>query len=256
MTGTVDKKSHEHKTFRIIIEYDGTDFHGWQKQKNDRTIQADIEAALSTMTGEEVIVHGSGRTDAGVHALGQTAHFKCRTRIKAVEFLKGLNSLLDPAIVIKHCEQVAPDFHARYDAKSKIYQYRILNRPLSAAIGRQYAWHIRYPLQVVAMQSACTHLIGKHDFKTFEGAGSPRSHTIRHVIHAEFMALPDELLVFEIEANGFLRYMVRSIVGTLVEVGKGKTSPKGFSRLLHSKNRSKAGVTAPPHGLFLKAVTY
>ena len=244
------------KTFKIIIEYDGTNFHGWQRQKSDRTIQADIETALSTMTGDAVQVHGSGRTDAGVHALGQTAHFKCRTRLKAVEFLKGLNSLLDPAVVIKQCDQVADGFHARYDAKSKIYQYRILNRPLPAAVGRQYAWHIRSPLQITKMQSAGAHLTGEHDFKTFEGAGSPRSHTIRHVIRADLMVLPDALLVFEIEANGFLRYMVRSILGTLVDVGTGKIDPEEFKRILNSRDRTKAGTTAPPHGLFLKAVRY
>ena len=249
-------KPNAEKTFKIIIEYDGTDFHGWQKQKNDRTIQADIESALSTMTGEEVVVHGSGRTDAGVHALGQTAHFKCRTRLGADDFLNGLNSLVDPAIVIHHCEQVETGFHARYDAKSKVYQYRILNRLLPSAVGRQYRWHIRSPLDVAAMQSACVHLIGEHDFKTFEGAGSPRSHTVRHVLRADLMVLQDDLLVFEIEANGFLRYMVRSIVGTLVEVGKGKIGPEEFKQRLLSKDRSKAGVTAPPNGLFLKTVTY
>ena len=187
----------EEKTFKIIIEYDGTHFHGWQRQKKDRSIQAEIESALSTMTAQKMTVCGSGRTDAGVHALGQTAHFKCRTRLKADAFLKGLNSLLDPSIVIRQCEHVDAGFHARYDVTSKIYQYRILNQPLPSAIDRHYTWHIRRPLQIEAMRSASAFLIGEHDFKSFEGAGSPRSHTIRHVMQAVVLRAPAGLVLFD-----------------------------------------------------------
>lgn len=243
--------------FKITVEYDGSDFHGWQRQKHDRTIQAEIEEALARIVGQRVAVIGSGRTDAGVHALGQVANFQCATRLNATVIQKALNSLLPNAIVVKMCQQAHPGFHARYDAKSKTYRYRIYNHPIPVAIDRQYAWHVRHPLDLKSMHAAAEVLIGPHDFTAFEGAGSPRSHTIRHVFRAQ---LKEEnmtgSLAFDIEANGFLRFMVRNIVGTLVQVGCGKISMKRFTTILHSKDRQQAGATAPPHGLFLVEVSY
>ena len=156
------------KTFKLIIEYDGTDFCGWQRQKSDPSIQGTIEAVLQRMTHRAVTLHGSGRTDAGVHALGQCAHFCCATRLSSAELLKGLNSLLPDAIAIKACEAVGPDFHARFKVRHKTYHYHILNRPLKAAINRQYAWHIYRRLDLEAMAAATRHLVGRHDFRAFK----------------------------------------------------------------------------------------
>jgi tRNA pseudouridine38-40 synthase len=244
------------QNFKLIIEYDGSAYHGWQRQKADRSVQGEIERAIEKMTGRPVTLFGSGRTDAGVHALGQVANFLCDTRLTGSELQKGLNSLLPDDIVIRDCAPVAAKFHARYDVTAKTYHYRILNRPLPAAVGRQYLWHIRNPLAIGPMRSAAAVLLGTHDFKSFEGAGSPRSHTVRTVIRAEFRKAPDGHLFFEIEADGFLRYMVRNLVGTLVEVGRGKFGPADVEKILLSKNRDLAGPTAPARGLFLVRVRY
>jgi len=244
------------KNFKIIIEYDGSAYHGWQRQKQDRTIQQEIETALLTMVGQRVVLHGSGRTDAGVHAYGQVANFCCETDLTPEIFQKGLGSLLPEDIVIRDCQTVAQSFHARYDVKSKIYQYKILNRMVPAAIGRQYAWYIRRKIDTAAMRSALTHIIGTHDFKAFEGTGSPRPHTTRNVIAAQLSENTEGRVVFKIEADGFLRFMVRNIVGTLVDVGLGKITADEFKRILESRDRRNAGATAPPQGLFLMEVKY
>jgi len=169
------------QNFKLVIEYDGTAYHGWQRQSNTRTIQGAIEDALKTMTGHSVTLIGSGRTDAGAHATGQVASFCLETRLTSGVFAKGLNSLLPPDIVIKDCAAVDETFHARYGARSKVYDYRILNRPTPAALFRQYAWHIRNPLDLEAIRRAMVCLKGEHDFSAFEGAGSPRSHAVRTV---------------------------------------------------------------------------
>jgi tRNA pseudouridine38-40 synthase len=244
------------KNFKLIIEYDGSCFCGWQRQKKERTIQAEIEKALMTMTAQPIVLTGSGRTDSGVHALGQVANFHCDTDLTADVFQKGLNSLVADDIVIKSCQEVQERFHARYDAKSKTYHYRILNRKIPSAVGRQYAWFIRKKLNIDAMRKASQSIIGTHDFKAFEAAGSPRSTTTRHVIRADFFGDQSDHLIFEIEANGFLRFMVRNIVGTLVQVGLQKVTPAGFKVILLSKDRDQAGMTAPPQGLFLIEVKY
>jgi tRNA pseudouridine38-40 synthase len=170
---------------------------------------------------------------------------------------KALNSLLPSSIVVLKCQQVELDFHARYGTKSKTYHYRIYNHPMPKAIGRQYAWHIRRPLDTDAMRAAAQVLIGLHDFSAFEGSGSPRSHSLRQILKADFMVgNKPGYLIFEIEADGFLRFMVRNIVGTIVEVGFGKKDLDTFTAVLHSRDRRQAGATAPPHGLFLVKVFY
>ena len=244
------------RNFKLIIEYDGSRYHGWQRQKEDRSIQGEIEKALKTITAGSVTLNGSGRTDAGVHSQGQVANFECNTRLEPDALMNGLNSLLQDDIVIKVCEPVSASFHARYDAKSKVYHYRILNRPLPAAIGRQYSWFIRKALNREAMRAAIAHIIGRHDFKAFEGTGSARQHTTRHVYTAELSEQDSGLLIFHIEADGFLRYMVRNMVGTLVDVGLEKSTPHDFKRILHSKDRSQASATAPAQGLMLMEVKY
>ena len=244
------------KNFKIIIEYDGTRYRGWQRQKKDVTIQGEIEKALGIMTAKHIVVNGSGRTDAGVHARGQAANFRCDTDLSPGSFQKGLNSLLPEDIVIRECRQVDETFHARYNVKSKIYHYKIYNHPVPAAMNRLYAWSIRKPLNIVAMRSAVSYIIGSYDFKAFEGAGSPRAHTTRHVMAADLIESDHRLLTFRIEADGFLRFMVRNIVGTLVDVGLGKTLPAEFKQILDSRDRTNAGATAPPRGLCLMEVKY
>jgi tRNA pseudouridine38-40 synthase len=244
------------KNFKIIIEYDGTRFHGWQRQKKDTTIQGEIEKALFIITHKPVIVNGSGRTDAGVHAFGQAANFHCDTDLTPDVFQRGLNSLLPEDIVIKECRQVDDSFHARYNVKSKIYHYKIFNQPVTAAINRLYVWSIRKQLNTVAMRSAILNIIGRHDFKAFEGVGSPRTTTIRHVMAADIVESDNRLLTFQIEADGFLRFMVRNIVGTLVDVGLGRTLPAEFRQIQKSRDRTIAGATAPARGLHLMEVKY
>lgn len=242
--------------FKLIIEYDGSRFCGWQRQKKDRTVQGEIEKALLTMTGQQVVLNGSGRTDAGVHALGQVANFHCDTRLTADILLKGLNSLLAEDVVIKECRQVPDAFHARFDVKSKRYRYRILNRPIPGALLRQYVWFVRKKLDTGAMRTAIGHIVGRHDFKAFEGSGSPRSSTVRTVMAAGLAEPQSDYLDIEVEAEGFLRYMVRNIVGTLVDVGLAKMTPGDFKAVLQSRSRDRAGITAPPQGLCLIEVRY
>lgn len=208
------------------------------------------------MTGKKTALIASGRTDAGVHALGQVANFTCDTGLSPQAFRSGLNSLTKDDILIISCDIVGENFHSRFNAKSKTYNYRILNRNLPAAINRQYAWFIRKTLDLVSMRRAAGHIIGSHDFKAFEGTGSPRSHTTRCIIKADIIEQENGIIVFEIEADGFLRFMVRNIVGTLVDVGLGKISSDDFKKILISKDRSMAGATAPPNGLFLMQVKY
>jgi tRNA pseudouridine38-40 synthase len=242
--------------FRLTIEYEGTACNGWQRQKAVRTIQGEIEKAISLITQQKVALIGAGRTDAGVHAIAQVANFVCETKLEPCIFIKGLNSLLPEDIVIRECVLADGKFHSRYDARCKIYNYRILNREIPPAIGRQYVWHIRKKIDVDAMREAASYLIGTHDFKAFEGAGSPRKSTIRNVSRAEVSLKKDDLIVFEIEADGFLRFMVRNIVGTLVDAGVGKIKPDDFNEILKKRDRGNAGITAPPQGLFLVEVKY
>ena len=253
------------KNFKLTIEYDGTDFNGWQVQAAGRTVQGTIEQAISTMTRSKIRVTGSGRTDAGVHALGQVAAFRCDTRLSAGAFHSGLNSLLPDDIAIHSCEQVHESFHPRFDATAKTYIYRILNRPLAPAIGRGYCWHVRKPLDLSAMEEAAKHIMGTHDFKGFENTGSPRSHTVRNVLQASVAMSPGEeasycpaggLIAIRITADGFLRYMVRNITATLVDVGLSRRPPEDVARILKQKDRALASATAPPHGLFLLNVRY
>jgi len=269
------------KNFKLTIEYDGTDFNGWQVQASGRTVQGTIEQAISTMTSSQIRVTGSGRTDAGVHALGQVAAFRCDTRLSAGAFYSGLNSLLPDDIVIHSCERVHESFHPRFDATAKTYTYRILNRSLAPAVGRGYCWHVRNPLDLSAMEEAAKHIIGTHDFKGFENTGSPRSHTVRNISEACIAANPigrqshaapfagahesemcfagdpdGGIVSIRITADGFLRYMVRNITATLVDIGLSRRPPEDMARILKQKDRALASPTAPPHGLFLLNVRY
>lgn len=257
-TSQEQKMSHtaSRRYFKLVIEYDGTRFFGWQRQKDRPTIQGELEKALSLILNQEITTHGSGRTDAGVHATGQVASFSAVTQMEPAILQKGVNSLVKAPIVIVDCSLVNADFHARYTALSKTYHYVILNRPLPCAIGSDYLWHVAKPLDLASMNQCCSLLVGVQDFKSFENTGSPRKSTIREIFWARVDIRADECMVVKISASGFLKNMVRNIVGTLVDAGLGKISPGEFEKILKAKNRSFAGATAPAKGLFLKEVIY
>lgn len=244
------------QTFKLTLEYDGTAYRGWQRQAEGPTVQGEIERALGRLTGAPVTVIGAGRTDAGVHALGQTAHFRSPTRLAPEALQRGLNALLPEDIAVRECLAVPETFHARYDAKGKRYRYRILNRGARSPLERNRAWFLDRPLDLEAMRRAAAHLLGRRDFKSFESSGSPRAHTVRTVTAAEWHVGEDGILCFEIEADGFLRGMVRNAVGTLAAVGLGRLSPEDVPRILEARDRRFAAACAPARGLFLVRVIY
>jgi len=244
------------RNIKLLIEYDGTNYLGWQVQPKGPTIQGILEEKLGLLTGEKIRLFGSGRTDSGVHAIGQVAHFKTESSMDAHRMQRALNSLLPPDIVIQKMEEVEESFHARKHSKSKVYEYRILNRNLRSVFHRGYVWHIPQKLDFKEMGKATQYLIGEHDFSSFRSVGSATRTTVRKLIRADWKRGRNGLVRFEIEANGFLKQMVRAIIGTLVEVGKGKMSAVEFRKILESKDRREAGPTAPAHGLFLKEVKY
>src|SRR4030043_404473 len=234
------------RNIKLLIEYDGTNYLGWQVQAKGLTIQGMIEEKLKLLTGESVRLIGSGRTDAGAHAFGQVAHFKVQNRMDVGTIQKAINSLLPPDIVIKKVEEVDENFHARKQARSKIYEYRILNAPIRSVFHRGYAWHIPQKLDWEEMKKATQKLVGEHDFSSFRSTGTPTKTAIRKVFRAEWKRGRGGLIRFEIEASGFLKQMVGVIVGRLVEVGRGKISSEEFPRILESKDRKEAGRTPPP----------
>jgi tRNA pseudouridine38-40 synthase len=244
------------RNIRLLMEYDGTNYQGWQVQPKGQTVQGVIEEKLALITGETVHLIGSGRTDSGVHAFGQVANFKTKSQLPVYSIQRALNSLLPPDIVIQQAEEIEEGFHARKESKSKVYEYRILNRDLRSAFHHKYAWHLPQALDLKKMREATRILIGEHDFSSFRSVGSPTRTSIRRVIRAEWKRSRDGLIRFEIEANGFLKQMVRALVGTLVEVGKGRINSEEFRKILNARDRKKAGPTAPAHGLFLKEVKY
>jgi len=244
------------RNIRLLIEYDGINYQGWQVQPKGQTVQGVIEEKLARITGETIHVISSGRTDSGVHAFGQVANFKTKSQLDIGSIQRALNSLLPSDIVIQGVDEAEEGFHARKESKSKVYEYRILNRELRSAFHHKYAWHVPQKLDLEKMKEATRLLIGEHDFSSFRSVGSATRTGVRTVIRAEWKRSREGFIRFEIEANGFLKQMVRTIVGTLVEVGKGKISSQDFLKILESKDRKKAGATAPAYGLFLKEVKY
>lgn len=244
------------KNIRLILEYDGRRYHGWQRQKNARTIQGVLEEGIQRMTGEPATLFASGRTDAGVHALHQVCHFLTRSAIPPQSFRSGLNSLVRPDIFIKEATYVPPDFHARYGARSKTYEYRILNRREPDVFLRHTTWHVPMRLDMEEMRKCLDMVLGRHDFSSFRSSGSGNIDPVREITRAELHTPQDGLLHVVFEANGFLRHMVRNIVGTLVDAGLGKIDSKDFERILASGDRRQAGIKAPAQGLFLTMVRY
>lgn len=244
------------KNIKLVIAYDGTGYFGWQRQPDQPTIQGTIEEKIGRMVGRPVTLIGSGRTDAGVHAFNQVANFRVSTSLTPPVFLKGLNSLLPESIIIKQAEYAPLDFHARYDAKSKVYEYRIYNENLRSPFLRHYAWHIARSLDIMPMKECLEIITGAHDFSAFCSAGDGETNAVRTMIRAALSIREENLLVFEFEANGFLRHMVRNIMGTIAKAGIGEISVEGFHEILESKDRRQAEAKAPPGGLYLKEVRY
>jgi tRNA pseudouridine38-40 synthase len=244
------------RNIRLLLEYDGTRYHGWQRQRDPATIQGVLEAAVARLTQAPVAIIGSGRTDAGVHARGQVANFRTGSAIPLQAFHQGLNSLLPKDIAVLEAIEAEPSFHARKSAMAKTYVYRILNRRNRSPLNHHYAWWIALPLDLAAMAEAAAALMGVHDFTAFRASGSDNRNPVRRVLAATWREEPDGWLSFTITATGFLRGMVRSLMGTMVEVGRGKASPAILAELLASGARHLAGPTAPPQGLCLVEVFY
>lgn len=244
------------RNIRLLLEYDGTRYHGWQRQPDAPTIQGVVEEALTRLTGERVALIGSGRTDAGVHALGQVGNFHTASAIPLQAFNQGLNSLLPADIAVLAASEASPEFHARKSARAKTYEYRLLNRPKRSPLARHYGWWLAQPLNLAAMVEAAAALPGEHDFSAFRASGSDNHNPVRRVLAAGWREAPGGWLNFTITATGFLRGMVRSLVGTMVEVGRGKAPAERLADLLAGGARHLAGPTAPPQGLYLVEVFY
>lgn len=242
--------------FKAVIEYDGTDFHGFQRQASGRTVQGEIEAALARMNaGRAVTVYGAGRTDSGVHARGQVVAFDLAWRHGTRVLLRALNANLARDVAARAVEQVADGFHPRFAARSRRYEYRIYNARIRSPAYERAAWHVWPPLDVDAMRAAARALVGEHDFASFGAAPDGKSNTVRTVYRAQW-DVTEPLVVFEIAANAFLYHMVRSIVGSLRQVGHGELSQEQFTQRLAAADRSQAGPLAPPNGLTLVEVIF
>lgn len=243
------------KNIKLTIEYDGTAYHGWQHQPKHINIQQTIKEKIEIIAKEKINLIGASRTDAGVHALAQSANFKTKSRMNEGEWQRALNSLLPSDIVIKKAEIVPPDFHARFSSKGKIYKYLILNQPVPSALYRNYAWHMPYPLKLAEMRKAAKFLIGRHDFSSFRASSCTAQNPVRKIKRLA-ITKKNGFIQFTIEADAFLHHMVRNIVGTLIYVGIGKLSPAQIESILKAKDRRLAGKTAPAHGLYLVKVKY
>jgi tRNA pseudouridine38-40 synthase len=240
---------------KLVIEYEGTRYCGWQVQPNGPTIQEKLELAIRQITGETVRIFGAGRTDAGVHASGQVANFHTACRMSAERMCHALNAVLPDDIVVLDLSAVPESFHARYSAKSKRYRYTILNRTAPSAIHRHHSLHLAQPLDIAAMREAAGHLIGTWDFSSF-GCNAGREDDPVRTVLAIAVDRQGNYLTIEIEAVSFLYKMVRSIVGTLIDVGKGKMQPSDVLQILKDRDRKKASATAPAKGLTLVQVNY
>ncbi len=240
----------------LVLEFDGSDYHGWQLQENAPSVQGALMDAVERVLGERPKLHASGRTDAGVHALGLVVSFKVDTQLRPDELQRALNGLLPPDIVVRRAEKVPLDFHAQFSVVGKTYKYVILNRDAPSAVFRRYSWHVRAPLDVPAMREGAGFLVGSHDFRSFWGGDSADPRDPVRTVEELNVTQEGEMIDIRIRADGFLRYMVRNITGTLVEVGRKKIAPSRVKEILDSKDRKQAGPTAPPHGLFLVEVYY
>lgn len=243
------------RNIKLIIEYDGKGFNGWQKQPNKLNIQGEIEKAIGEITGEEIELIASGRTDSGVHSLGQTANFKTNSSIDIEKFPIAINSKLKQSIVIKSAEEVEERFHSRYSVKSKKYRYTINNSKYGSAIYRDFEYHFPIKLNVEDMKKAAKEFEGEHDFKAFKASGTSSKSSVRTIYKAEVFEDNDRIYI-ELTGSGFLYNMVRIISGTLLDVGIGKIKPEEIANIIESKERARAGKTLPARGLCLVEVMY
>ena len=245
------------RNIKLILEYDGTNYHGWQSQQGSGmpTIQDALEAALRKLTKGDIRTVSSGRTDAGVHALGHAANFLTESRIPAESWAPALNHLLPPDIRVLASEEVRPDFHARFSAKGKQYQYLVLARRAPSALRRNHVWHVDRKLNLAAMRRAAEVLVGKHDFSAFRSAGCSAKSPVRD-LRSLAIRKKGDLVEFTLEADAFLMHMARNIVGTLVDAGLGRFTAEDVKRMLRSRDRRKAGGIAPARGLYLTTVFY
>jgi tRNA pseudouridine38-40 synthase len=243
------------RAIRLLLEYDGAAFFGWQRQGGRPTVQAALEEAVRRVTGRRSPVVASGRTDAGVHAAGQVALFRTRARLPAERFRDALNAHLPPEVSVRESAEVDGRFHPMRNVVSKIYHYGIINRRARPALDRGRAWWVAAPLDVAAMRRAARRLVGRHDFRSFATEAAFRKDTVR-TVRSLRLRRSGERIVVEVEGKGFLYNMVRAIAGTLVEVGRGKIKPAEVGRILAAKDRRRAGPTAPAHGLCLMSVRY
>ena len=258
------------RNLRLVVSYDGTDFHGWQRQPDAATVEECLESAIELVLGEKVQVYGSGRTDAGVHALNQVANFKTACSIPCENLLKALNNSLQQTVRIKDVSEVRLGFHARRDARWKTYRYRILRSPLASPFINRFVWHYPFPLNIGRMARAAKLFEGKHDFTSFAAADASVAQALVPVLQDKAEATLVRtilssrilhrartcMLIYEVTGSGFLHHMVRNIVGTLVEVGRGKLEPRDVARILAARDRTLAGPTAPAQGLCLTRVEY
>jgi tRNA pseudouridine38-40 synthase len=245
------------RTFKLTIAYDGTDFIGWQRQATGTSIQGLLEDAFSELDGRPVAVTGAGRTDAGVHAQGQVAAVTLDRDIDASSVIRAINIRLPPTVRILEASLAPDGFHPRFDACLKTYRYRIWNAEVMSPFERSFAWHLPMKLDVASMAQAAATLCGTHDFAAFQGTGSDTQTTVRTVLRSSVERQPGApLVVYDAHGEGFLRHMIRNVVGTLVEIGRGRHPPSWLGEVLASRERTSAGPTAPAHGLFLMGVSY
>jgi tRNA pseudouridine38-40 synthase len=248
------------RNIRLLLAYDGSEFSGWQVQPDAATIQGTLASAIGRVTGEKVLPQGSGRTDAGVHALGQVATFAIESSIPAANLVKALNDVLPPSIRVLEASEAASDFHARKSAHSKTYRYRMFRGPICPPFLARYVWHYPYPLDEDTMQQAAALVIGEHDFTSFAAVDPERcddevTSNVRRIFTSTWEQAGEEL-IYTVQGSGFLHHMVRNLVGTFLLVGKSTLKPDTISEILTARNRAAAGATAPAGGLYLVSVDY
>jgi len=248
------------RNLKLVLAYDGTDFAGWQVQPDAATIQGTLASAIGRITGEKVLPQGSGRTDAGVHALAQVATFATASPVPTQNFVKALNDILPAAIRVLEVEEMPADFHARKSACAKRYRYRIYRGPFCPPFLARYVWHYPYPLDESAIKEAANLVVGEHDFTSFAAVDPERGNegevgNVRRIFDSGWRREGDEF-VYTVRGNGFLHHMVRNLVGTFTLVGKGTLQVQDVARILQARKRSEAGATAPAQGLFLVQVEY
>ena len=249
------------RNLKIVLAYDGSDFAGWQVQPESATIQGTLASAIGRITGEKVLPQGSGRTDAGVHALGQVATCVLESPIPAENLAKALNDVLPTSIRVLELSEASPEFHARKSARAKTYRYRIYRNAVCSPFLARYVWHHPYPLDETAMQQAATLVLGEHDFTSFaavdpeRGKGEDGVSNVRQVSASSWERRREEL-IYTVRGSGFLHHMVRNLIGTFILVGKGTLRPEDLTQILEAKDRTAAGATAPATGLYLVSVEY